>query len=61
MHQSYALDFLFGEAEALKYNRAYRDQRQTENSQKTFHLNIWRQYMTRKAKKNYLSGLKNVI
>lgn len=36
----YKLDLLFGEADELKYNRAHKDQRQSEKSQKTFHLNI---------------------
>lgn len=34
------LDFLFGEADELKYNRAHKDQRRSEESQKMFHLNI---------------------
>lgn len=34
------LDLLFGEADKLKYNRACKDQRQSEESQTTFHLNI---------------------
>lgn len=57
----YKLDLLFGEADELKYNRACKDQRQSEESQETFHLNIWMQHMITKPKKNYLSGLKNVI
>lgn len=36
----YKLYLLFGEADELKYNRACKDQRQSEESQKTFHLNI---------------------
>lgn len=57
----YKLDFLFGEADELKYNRARKDQRWSEESQKTFHLKIWMQHMITEPKKNYLSGLKNVI
>lgn len=34
------LEFLFGEADELKYNSARQDQRGSEESQKTFHLNI---------------------
>lgn len=38
--ERYKLGLLFGEADELKYNRACKDQRQSEESQKTFHLNI---------------------
>lgn len=54
----YKLGFLFNEADEMKSNRAHKDQRRGEESQRTFHLNIWMQCMITEPRKNYLSGLR---